>query len=253
MAWAITSVFAGAAVALVLGLSASVPPVVDPVAQLAELETAVVAPPPATPVPPPGSAAAASAAAGPAPDPQWVTDVAARTGIPPRALAAYAAADLRAQGELPDCAIAWATLAGIGYVESRHGTIAGAALGADGRPDGKPIIGVALSGTGPVAHIADSDRGRLDGDAVYDRAVGPMQFIPGTWRQWGADGDGDGHADPQDLDDAAWAAARYLCASGGRLDATGPWRRAVLSYNPSQRYVRDVLTATNAYATRSRP
>ncbi len=46
---------------------------------------------------------------------------------------------------------------------------------------------------------------------TYDRAVGPMQFLPGTWGRWGSDGDRDGVSDPQDVDDAALAAARYLC------------------------------------------
>ena len=41
-----------------------------------------------------------------------------------------------------------------------------------------------------------------------------MQFIPSTWRTWQTDGDGDGVADPNDIDDAALAAAGYLCQSG---------------------------------------
>jgi len=67
--------------------------------------------------------------------------------------------------------------------------------------------------------------------------VGPLQFLPSTWAQWGADGDGDGVTDPQDLDDAAYAAGRYLCADGGDL-AEGPaWQQAVFSYNHSASYV----------------
>ena len=54
---------------------------------------------------------------------------------------------------------------------------------------------------------------------------------------WGGDGDGDGVADPQDLDDAAYAAGRYLCADGGDL-AEGPaWQAAVFSYNHAASYV----------------
>ena len=42
------------------------------------------------------------------------------------------------------------------------------------------IYGAPLDGNG-VAKISDTDNGPLDKDTVWDRAVGPMQFIPGTW------------------------------------------------------------------------
>ncbi len=71
-----------------------------------------------------------------------------------------------------------------------------------------------LDGSGDVAAVP--------GEAgTWQRATGPLQFIPSTWERWGSDGDGDGVADPQDIDDAAYAAARYLCASGADL-AHGP-------------------------------
>jgi membrane-bound lytic murein transglycosylase B len=181
--------------------------------------------------------------------PAWVARTAAQTGIPATALSAYATADLRVRARRPRCAISWATLAAIGWVESRHGTIDGHHLRADGSAGPTPIRGVLLDGTGRVAAIADSDAGRLDGDEQFDRAVGPMQFIPGTWASWGADGDGDGSADPQDVDDAAWSAARYLCAARGADPATA-WARSVLAYNPSRSYLRDVLTAATTYASR---
>ena len=47
----------------------------------------------------------------------------------------------------------------------------------------------------------------------YDRAVGPMQFIPSTWSVIGVDGDNDGKRNPQDIDDAALATAVYLCSA----------------------------------------
>lgn len=221
--------------------------VVDPVTQIGLVE-AQQAPsaalPPAAPTAPGGGSR-------PRPDDAWLAAVAGRTGIGARALSAYASADLRLAAEDPGCQLSWTTLAGIGYVESRHGTIGGRTLGRDGRP-GTAIIGVALSGAGTVARIADTDQGALDGDVQFDRAVGPMQFIPATWRRWGGDGDRDGLADPQDIDDAGYSAARYLCASGGVLDTADGWGRAVLSYNQSDAYLRSVLAATNSYASRSR-
>jgi membrane-bound lytic murein transglycosylase B len=82
--------------------------------------------------------------------------------------------------------------------------------------------------------------------------VGPMQVIPSTWARRGADGDGDGTADPQHPDDAALAAARYLCASGGDLTASSSsWGQAVLSSNRSEDHVRHVLSVANGYADRA--
>ena len=75
-----------------------------------------------------------------------------------------------------------------------------------------------------------------------------MQFLPASWAQWASDGDGDGVRDRQDLDDAAYAAARYLCASGADL-TTGPaWTSAVRSYNHSDAYVLAVHDVAEAYA-----
>ena len=112
--------------------------------------------------------------------------------------------------EDPGCGLPWTLLAAIGRVESDHGRYGGSVLGFDARPQ-PAIVGIALNGQGPVRAIGDTDDGRWDGDPVWDRAVGPMQFIPGTWATSGRDGDGDGLADPHDLDDAALAAAAYLC------------------------------------------
>jgi hypothetical protein len=74
-----------------------------------------------------------------------------------------------------------------------------------------------------------------------------MQFIPSTWARWGADANGDGVADPFNVNDAALAAARYLCAAGGDLRTTAGRTAAVLTYNYSNEYVARVLALAAAY------
>jgi membrane-bound lytic murein transglycosylase B len=176
-------------------------------------------------------------------DPAWVRRIATESGIPQAAVRAYGTATLRTARRDAACGLGWTTLAGLGWVESQQGTIGGRVLGADGRAD-RPVFGPALDGAGDRAAIRAAS-GR------WERAVGPMQFLPSTWVTWGADGDGDGQADPQDLDDAAWAAARYLCASGVDLHTGAGWSSAVRSYNHSDAYVRAVYDAASAYVTRT--
>ncbi len=168
-------------------------------------------------------------------------------GIPVTALEAYQDAANSANVAHPDCHMPWPLLAGIGRVESDHGRYGGAIL----RPDGtssKPIIGPALNGDGTEL-VTDTDHGTLDGDPVYDRAVGPMQFIPSTWAIYGADGNGDGIKDPFNIFDAALAAANYLCIAGGDLSTTAGQTRAVLTYNHSTAYLDEVLSLEHTYAS----
>ncbi|WP_410568494.1 lytic transglycosylase domain-containing protein [Amycolatopsis sp. cmx-4-61] len=190
---------------------------------------------------------ARSRESGPATLSQWAAQVAAATGVPARALQAYGNAELAMRADQPGCRISWATLAGIGRIESNHGQYAGAVLGADGRPS-KPIVGVPLDGSAGVQAIGDTDGGRYDGDPAVDRAVGPMQFIPGTWRKWASDGNGDGLGDPQQIDDAALAAARYLCAGGRDMASPGGWWAGILSYNNSTEYAQKVFGLADGYA-----
>ncbi|HEU0086793.1 MAG TPA: lytic murein transglycosylase [Pseudonocardiaceae bacterium] len=177
----------------------------------------------------------------------WAARLAAVTGISQRALQAYANAHAAMAATEPHCQITWVTLAGIARVESHHGTIGGRSLGPDGRPS-SPIIGVPLNGAPGVRAIADTDGGLLDGDPVWDRAIGPFQFIPSSWAAWRSDGDGDGIAEPQDIDDAAIAAARYLCADNRNVGTGEGWLRAILSYNNSVQYAQNVYTAAQGYA-----
>ncbi|MFD8498721.1 murein transglycosylase [Amycolatopsis sp. NPDC059657] len=178
---------------------------------------------------------------------EWANKAAPLVGVPARALIAYGNAELAQRAAQPGCKISWATLAGIGRIESNHGQYGGAVLGADGRPS-KPIIGVPLDGSAGVKAIGDTDGGRLDGDPVTDRAVGPMQFIPGTWAKWNSDGNRDGVGDPQQIDDAAYAAARYLCANGRDMSSAGGWWQGILSYNNSDEYAKKVFGLADGYA-----
>lgn len=177
-------------------------------------------------------------------DPTWVSSIAARTGIPEPAVRAYANAQL---GEPEGCDVGWTTLAGIGWVESHHGTIGGRTLEEDGHSS-KPIIGPALDGKDFAAIRATSETTAWHGDPVWDHAVGPMQFIPSTWETWGSDGDGDGVADPNDIDDAAQTAVSYLCADGHDLTTGSGWADAVFSYNHDQSYLDSVYAAATKYA-----
>ncbi len=169
-------------------------------------------------------------------------------GLPKAASRAYHRAARTIELTHPGCDLPWGLLAGIGRVESDHGRFGRSRLGKDGVS--RPLIrGIALDGVGPVAAIADSDNGRLDDDAVWDRAVGPMQFIPTTWAGAGADGDGDGVENPDDLDDAALAAAGYLCPESGPIGDEAAMRLALFSYNHSDYYVDLVYAFALGYQT----
>ncbi|MFB2583521.1 lytic transglycosylase domain-containing protein [Herbiconiux liukaitaii] len=181
-------------------------------------------------------------------DPAWADTVSRATGIPNRALLGYAGASLALSAADPDCGVGWNTLAALGAVESGHGTHGGSAIASDGGT-APAILGPDLDGT-VYDRIDDTDGGRLDGDAGGDRAVGPLQFIPGTWAEWGADGSGDALADPQQIDDAALAAGRYLCHYGTLTDPA-TWRTAVFAYNHVESYVDLVAATANDYAARA--
>jgi membrane-bound lytic murein transglycosylase B len=183
-------------------------------------------------------------------DPQWLDATADATGIPERALAAYAGVAIRKSAEMPACGLSWNTLAAIGATESGHGAHDGSTVRADGTAT-PPIFGIALVG-GETDTIPDSDGGVIDGDAEWDRAVGPMQLIPQTWRNWHIDGNGDGVEDPQNIDDATAATANYLCRASGDMATAMGWSAGITAYNSDPDYIVKIAAAGSAYRADSR-
>lgn len=168
-------------------------------------------------------------------------------GIPGVAVAAYQNAENILAAENPVCGIPWYLLAGIGRVESTHAF--GGKADADGNPL-TPVYGPVLDGSLAGNHvIRDTDGGSLDGLSGYDRAIGPMQFLPETWKRYGADGNGDGIADPQNLFDATLTAGRYLCDGGLNMRDLTQQTRAILRYNNSMAYVANVMAWAGSYAS----
>ncbi len=179
--------------------------------------------------------------------PEWAATASAASGIPLRALIGYAGATVAVNAEQASCHLNWTTLAAIGNVESGHGTHAGSSITANGVTT-PPIYGPLLDGT-TYATVTDTDGGQYDGNNLFDRAVGPLQFIPSTWERWGADGNADGINDPQQIDDAALSTARYLCHYGDLSGLEG-WRTAIFAYNHVDSYVDGVLNMANTYSER---
>ena len=175
-----------------------------------------------------------------------VTTALDASGIPEVALQAYQRAAAALAVRDASCHLPWQLLAAIGRVESDNGQFGGAVLLPDGYGT-RPIYGLPLDGRNGVALIRDTDGGKLDGDPNFDRAVGPMQFIPSTWALYGADGNGDGKKDPNNIFDATLAAADYLCAGGGSMADPAQETAAVLRYNDADEYVHVVLALAASY------
>jgi cell wall-associated NlpC family hydrolase len=119
------------------------------------------------------------------------------------------------QGAAATCpGLSWSVLAAIGTVESDSGqsTAAGVASGSNAAG-----------------------------------AEGPFQFEPTTFASYATVGPGGARpATPYDPVDAAYSAARMLCAEGGGTAAG--LRGAVFAYNHDQTYVATVLVLSLAYA-----
>lgn len=171
--------------------------------------------------------------------------VAGSPAIDPVVLAAHQRSAATMARTEPGCHLNWSLLAGIGQVESGNAHSTRVAPNGDTHPS---ILGPVLDSSGGFAAIADTDHGRYDGNASWDRAVGPMQFIPSSWRRWARDGNGDGRRDPSNVFDASLGSAGYLC-QGHDLAVPGQLGQAVYSYNHSWDYVRSVLAWTIAFRT----
>ncbi|MFB9962687.1 lytic transglycosylase domain-containing protein [Sinosporangium siamense] len=91
----------------------------------------------------------------------------------------------------------------------------------------------------------ESSHGRNNGPSSAG-ALGPMQFMPATWKAYGVDGDGDGKADIWSPYDAVPSAANYLCANGANQGAQ-KLRKALWFYNHSWAYVDKVLGVARGY------
>jgi membrane-bound lytic murein transglycosylase B len=172
---------------------------------------------------------------------------ASTSGIPSAALSAYQRGAQIIDAADTTCNVPWELIAAIGRVESNHGQYAGNTLNSDGVSE-PGVYGPVLDGKNGTQAIMDTDGGELDQDPVYDRAVGPMQFIPSTWSSVKVDADGDGQRNPQDIDDASLASAVYLCSGDDDLSTRAGQEASVFRYNHSKSYVDLVLRIMEAYS-----
>ncbi|MCU1629254.1 MAG: hypothetical protein JWP64_4203 [Pseudonocardia sp.] len=153
--------------------------------------------------------------------------------IPDVILTAYQRAEAVLAAAEPGCGVTWWMLAAIGKMESDH---ANGGLVDSAGTTLEPILGPSLDGSHGWAAIPSSTAG-----AEWERARGPMQFLPATWRAYG-------RGDPHNINDAALAAGRYLCAGAGTLSDPAQLAAALHRYNPSSTYVAAVLAWARAYA-----
>jgi membrane-bound lytic murein transglycosylase B len=234
------------------GAVAGSPPTMAPVRDSAVTPLAAVAP---SPINPDGASVVAATKTPTAfhiasttnisgPPPAVVVSSPGTLRIPMIALNAYQNAERMMAVSYPGCGISWNLLAGIGRIESMHAN--GGATDVSGSAV-RPIYGPSLDGTLPGNEVIELSRN--SNRVTYARAIGPMQFLPGTWSRYASDGNGDGKADVQNVFDASLAAARYLCSGGLNLRDQSQVMTAILRYNNSMAYAQNVLGWAAAYAT----
>lgn len=98
----------------------------------------------------------------------------------------------------------------------------------------------------------DTDGGRYDNDTVWDRAVGPMQFIPATWEAVAPQATGKSDPGPQNIFDATRATVAYLCQPHQGQEEVdlrdqATLERSLMRYNNSQVYVDTVMGHIKEY------
>lgn len=161
---------------------------------------------------------------------RWAARLGGALDIPERALAGYALGELTLRREQPNCHLSWVTLAGIGKASSDHGRVGGDSLTAAGTPV-RPLGPVPLRGPA--------------GEAASEQRSGPMQLTQQEWVR------GHGAGDIQDIDDAAVAAGRVLCAGGTDLQGGQGWWKAIDNYRRSELFRQQVLGNAQLYAVLS--
>ena len=175
-----------------------------------------------------------------------VTPVAG-SDIPGLFLDAYRDAATTMAKLMPRCGLRWTAIAGVGRIESNHGRWGESQLSVAGDIS-PPIVGIPLDGNNSTALVRDTDGGALDGDVLVDRAVGPMQVIPSTWRIVASDGNNDAIEDPNNIFDATLTAAAYLCrAAPNGLTDDPSLQAAFFSYNHSDSYSQAALQWAKVY------
>lgn len=160
-------------------------------------------------------------------------------GIPPELLKAYSQGAQIVSERKPECkGMRWQIIAAVGKTESS--STAGRTISAAGDVS-PPVIG-------PAIGYPDTDGGVLDGLTGEDRAVGPLQFLPQTWKAYQVDANGDGVANPQNIYDAAATAGNYLCGNTPvDLSQDPALRDALFRYNHSASYVDQVLSDVHTF------
>jgi membrane-bound lytic murein transglycosylase B len=257
-------VLTGVLIAGLIGIATAAGATVVPSLATPSAEPPKYQPPPpvlvAKPTPAP-STPAPSATPTPAPIPTgpvraasafntWAFSLSKHINIPVTALEAYAYAEWVLGQTRPTCKVQWTTIAGIGSVVSDHGRTGNRILTDEGVPQ-PAYLGPALDGLAGRAKVQDTDGGALDGDTTWDHPIGPMQLIPSMWRASGVDADGDGLANPHDVDDAALSAAYQLCSANQDLSSVANWKGAVNNYGLA-RVIDSVYQAAQQYGVMSK-